>query len=78
MKTIEMHLGAESYPITVGRGLLARVGDLFDLDRRVLVLTDDGVPAAYAATVAAAAKTAKVLTVPAGEGVPDETAHHPL
>ncbi len=68
MKTIEMQLGADSYPIHVGRGLLARAGELLRLDRRVLVLTDDGVPPAYAEAVAAVCGAPVVLTVPAGEG----------
>ncbi len=42
-----------SYPIYLERGALSRVGELFSLSRRVLVVTDDGVPAEYAATVAA-------------------------
>ena len=32
-----------SYPITVARGALARVGSLFNLSRRVLIVTDEGV-----------------------------------
>lgn len=40
------------YGVTVARGALARAGELFDLDRRVLVVTDRGVPAGYAAALA--------------------------
>ena len=62
-----MSLGDESYDITVARGALSRVGELFSLDRRVFILTDSGVPAAYAATVAKACREATVFTVPEGE-----------
>ncbi len=61
-------LPASSYDIHVGRGLLASVGELCRLDRRVLIVTDDGVPAAYAARVASFAKHPTLVTVPQGEG----------
>ena len=64
-KTIKTERG--HYDIHIARGLLPRAGELFDLDRRVLILTDDGVPAAYAETVAACCKAPTVLTLPQGE-----------
>ena len=65
--TLTMELSKNSYDIIVERGALARVGTLLDLDRRVLVVTDDGVPAAYAKAVAAACKSPVLVTVPMGE-----------
>ncbi len=56
------------YDIHIESGLLAHAGSLLPLDRRVLVLTDDGVPAAYAAAVAAQCKSPVLVTVPMGEG----------
>ena len=47
MSVLTMNLGAHSYPITVEEGALAQVGSCFSLRRRVLILTDSGVPAAY-------------------------------
>ncbi len=67
MSILHMELGANSYDIVIERGALNRAGELLDLDRKVLVLTDDGVPAAYAAAVAAQAKDGTVFTVPQGE-----------
>ncbi len=55
------------YTITLERGALARAGKLFNLNRRVLVVTDSGVPAAYAATVAAQCAQPHLVTVPEGE-----------
>ena len=55
--TLTMELGKNSYDIIIERGALNRVGELLKLDRRVLVVTDEGVPSAYAETVAAACKT---------------------
>ena len=37
-----------TYDIVLQRGALQRVGDYLNLKRRVLVVTDDGVPAEYA------------------------------
>lgn len=68
MTTLHLDLGVSSYDITVGHGLLARAGEFFRLDRKVLVVTDDGVPKEYAANVASQAKFARTVTVPSGEG----------
>ncbi len=65
---IPLNLGEASYMITLARGALARAGELFSLGRRVLIVTDDGVPAAYAKTLAAQCASPTVVTVPAGEG----------
>lgn len=68
MAILHMDLGAFSYDIVVKRGALQKAGELLNLDRKVLVLTDDGVPQEYAAAVAAQAKDGFVYTVPQGEG----------
>ena len=68
MTTLHLELGERGYDITVGRGLLGRAGEFFNLDRRVMILTDEGVPAEYAAAVASAAKDAAIFTVKEGEG----------
>lgn len=65
---IHMDLKESSYDILVERGLLARAGEHLNLNRRVLVVTDDGVPPEYAKTLAQQCKTAVICTVPAGEG----------
>lgn len=68
MKKLHMELGALGYDITVGSGLLSRAGEFFNLDRRVFIVTDSGVPAEYARAVAASAREAKIITVSMGEG----------
>ena len=65
---IHMDLKESSYDILVERGLLQRAGEHLELNRRVLVVTDDGVPPEYAKTLAQQCKTAVICTVPAGEG----------
>ena len=66
--TLRMNLGEHSYDITVGRGLLTRAGEYFNLSRKVFIVTDEGVPAEYARLVADSAKEYKIATVPMGEG----------
>ena len=67
MMVISVSLGAQSYPIILDAGVLARAGEHLSLDRRVLVVTDSGVPEEYAETVAGACRQARICTVPAGE-----------
>ena len=64
---IPVSLGAQSYTVTVAPGALSRAGDCLSLDRRVLVVTDSGVPARYAETVARACRRSRICTLPAGE-----------
>ena len=66
--TIRMNLGSDSYDIIVERGILRSAREYLDLDRRVLVVTDSGVPAEYADAVAAQCKEGTVYTVEQGEG----------
>lgn len=68
MKTVHMNLAGGGYDIYIGSGGLDVFLNKADLSRRVLILTDDGVPAEYAKRVAAAAREAYIYTVPAGEG----------
>ncbi|MBQ7387240.1 MAG: 3-dehydroquinate synthase [Clostridia bacterium] len=68
MKTITMELGERSYDIHVERGSLSSADKYFNLNRKVLVLTDSGVPSEYAKTVASLAKDALIVTVDEGEG----------
>ena len=50
---LTMRLGVRSYDIIIKQGGLSRVGQLINLNRRVLVVSDTGVPEAYPKTVLA-------------------------
>ena len=63
-----MELGPNSYDITVEQGCLQRADALLNLDRRVLIVTDRGVPRQYAETLAARCKEPVVAVVAPGEG----------
>lgn len=56
-----------SYNIYLERGALAKAGAYFKLDRKVLVVTDTGVPAIYARAVADCCKEPVVITIEMGE-----------
>ena len=68
MTTLRMELGERGYDIHIGRGLLGRAGEIFNLRRKVFIVTDSGVPEEYARTVAASCADARIVTVPCGEG----------
>ncbi len=67
MGIVRMNLGADSYDIVVRRGALAEVGKELKLDRKVLVVSDDGVPDQYADEVMAQAEEGFRFVFPAGE-----------
>ena len=52
MTTLTVNLGSNSYPIVIGNGLLTKADQYFNLDRRVLIVTDEGVPTIYASKIA--------------------------
>lgn len=55
------------YDIVLERGALTKIGDLLDLNRKVLIVTDSGVPAEYSKAVAGKCKEAHIVTFPEGE-----------
>ena len=67
MSVLHMKLGANGYDITVERGALDKAGELLKLDRRVLIVTDDGVPFKYSDKIASFCKEPHVVTLPQGE-----------
>ena len=65
---LTMRLGVRSYDIVVRRGALARVNQLINLNRKVLVVTDEGVPRSYVETILAQCGRGVEVCVPQGEG----------
>lgn len=64
---IHLDLKDNSYDIIVERGILQKAGEQLNLNRRVLVVTDSGVPAIYAQTLAKHCKSPIICTVESGE-----------
>ena len=56
-----------TYDIVIGRGVLRQARTLLNLDRKVLVVTDSGVPAVYAQTVLDACTEGRLHVLPQGE-----------
>lgn len=55
------------YDIVLEQGALKKAGQLLDLDRRVLIVTDSGTPRHYAGALAAQCKEPLIVTIPGGE-----------
>ena len=64
---IRMELGKNSYNIELERGNLAKAGELLNLNRKVMIITDEGVPHSYAETIAEQSKEAYIKLVSQGE-----------
>ena len=77
MTTLHLDLGERGYDIKIGRGLIDRSNEYFNLNRKAFIVTDSGVPEEYAKRIANCAKEAKIITVPQGEGSksPETFAH---
>ena len=65
--TLTVTLPHQSYDIIIERGILHKADEHLALNRRVLIVTDSGVPKEYAQTVASLAKEAVIVTVEQGE-----------
>ena len=66
-ESIRIALGEKSYDVTIGCGLLKAADQLFDLKRRVVIVTDSGVPSEYSRTIANLCREARIVTFPEGE-----------
>ncbi len=55
------------YDVVIEHSVLKKVGKLVNLNRKVLIVTDSGVPAEYAQEVKKQCKTPVVVTLPQGE-----------
>lgn len=64
---IPINLPFGSYDITIEKDVLKKAGSVLNLDRKVLIVTDSGVPAEYAKTISAQCRTPYIATVPMGE-----------
>ena len=65
--TLTVTLPHTSYDIIIERGALKKADNLLKLNRRVLIVTDSGVPTEYAQTIASLSQEPTIVTVPQGE-----------
>ena len=64
---IPVNTSNESYDIVLERGALLKAREYLNLNRKALIVTDDGVPSVYAETISNQCKDAIVVTLPQGE-----------
>ena len=64
---INVELRENSYNIVIERGALNKINELISTDRKVLIVTDSGVPAQYSESVARNVKDGHIVTIPQGE-----------
>ena len=64
---IPVNLGADSYDIVLERGVLRKAGELLNLRRKIMVVTDSGVPEQWIRLVTEQCAQAEVFCIPAGE-----------
>ena len=64
---IKIQLETDSYNITLERNSLDRAGTIFDLSRKVMIITDSGVPYEYAHRLALQCLEPQIVQVPEGE-----------
>lgn len=64
---LHMNLAENSYDIIIEPGASKRAGELLNLDRKVLIVTDEGVPHEYAEALALKCREPVIVTVPSGE-----------
>jgi len=64
---IKVKTSTGGYKIILEKGALQRADEYLNLNRRVLIVTDSGVPIVYSETVAKKAKTPYIVTINEGE-----------
>ena len=64
---IPVNLGADSYDIVLERGVLRKAGELLNLRRKIMVVTDSGVPEQWIRLVTEQCAQAEFFCIPAGE-----------
>ena len=67
MSTIRVELGPDSYDIVISRGVLSRAAEELNLNRKVLVVSDSGVPSQYVQIVLSQCKQGFSFVFPSGE-----------
>ena len=64
---IPMNLGADSYDIVLERGAFRRAGEILNLRRKVMIVTDTGVPEQWVRMLEAQCEEAEIFRLPTGE-----------
>ena len=65
--TMRIELGERSYDVIIERGCMKKASDLLNLDRKVLIVTDTGVPEEYSELIAEQCSDSYIVRIPQGE-----------
>lgn len=65
--TLNMNLGTNSYDIVLEHGAIYKAADYLNLNRKVFIITDNGVPSEYSEIIASQCKHPVTAVVPQGE-----------
>lgn len=64
---LRVNLPQNAYNIFMERGVLKKAGELLNLNRKCLIVTDSGVPAEYAKTISSFCAEYELVTIPQSE-----------
>lgn len=67
IKKVKMNLGKRSYDITIGESILENTQSYMNLNRKVAIVTDSGVPREYSEAIASQCKKSVIISFPKGE-----------
>ena len=67
MKTINIPIKDNSYNVYIKRGLLSDISSYIDLNREIIVITDDFIPKIYLNTIKENMSNLQIFEVPQGE-----------
>ncbi len=65
--TLHINLPGGGYDVVIKRGVLKKAGEILNLERRVLIVTDSGVPARYSEIIASQCKNPHIVILHNGE-----------
>lgn len=65
--TVFLDLKEQSYNIHIEKGVINKAGQLLDLNRKVMIITDSGVPKEYARKIAEFCSEPYIMTIEQGE-----------
>lgn len=67
MSILHVEIPNNEYDIVIERGVLSKAGELIDLNRRTLIVTDDNIPSVYAETIKRQSDDGIVKIIKSGE-----------
>lgn len=65
--SVRVNLGEKSYDVVIEKGVFKKAESLLNLERKVLIVSDDGVPSSYARELSAKCKVPVVYVIQSGE-----------